>query len=193
MEIYSKNRNLGKSAGQPEQYDDSSKAQWDSWNRKWNGIKAAGESLRLIASKLNEHLGKSHRGPIPFRMVTGAIDESGEYYLESHRANKHVQHIAEQFATLASEIEKILEIRQSWLSRMPQKDRSQAIEKEQLVLFMRLIKQQTGRPHIEDLAALLNAVYGTSGSEEEEVGIDKLRKLSKRFITPRISRAFPPL
>ena len=54
------------------------------------------------------------------------------------------------------------------------------------------LERSTGRPHTEDVAALLNVVRGRAGGPNE-VTVNELHKLSKRFsAAPRIAHWFRP-
>ncbi len=162
--------------------------EWDQWQEKWEYLERTATTLRRIASKMRMYLESKYRGPIPLPTWTGPEDES---YIKSHQAEHGVRAISERLLKDASEIEQYCEMRREWLRKTPRKDRKSMAEKEHLVMFLRSVENRTGRPHIEDVAALLNVVQGRSGTSSE-VTVNQLRKLSKRFsAAPRIAHWFP--
>ena len=157
--------------------------EWDRWQDKWEYLERTVKSLRRIASKMQKYLEPKYRGPIPLPTWTGPEDES---YLKSHLAEQRLRSIAEQFSRDASEIERYCNMRREWLRKTPRKDRKGMAEKERLVMFLRFVESRTGRPHTEDVVALLNVIRGKAG-DSSEVTANELRKLSKRFsAAPRI-------
>lgn len=161
---------------------------WDQWQDKWEYLERTVKSLRRIASKMQMYLKPEYRGPIPLPTWTGPEDES---YLKSHQAEQRVRSITEQLLKDASEIEQYCKMRRQWLRKTPRKDRKSLAEKEHLVMFLRFVENRTGRPHAEDVAALLNAIHGRVG-DSNEVTVNQLRKLSKRFsAAPRSVHWFP--
>ena len=162
-------------------------ADWDKWDRKWEGIAANAKSIRLVSSKLSENIRRSPRGPIALPQLR----ESEEEHAKSYGADGRLQSIAGQLLEQAAEMEQFCEMRRQWIKRMPKKDRRDAIEKERLGLLMCFVESRTKRPHIPQIAALLNAVRGTTGAANE-VTEDYLRKLSKRLsVFPLIEQLYP--
>jgi hypothetical protein len=160
---------------------------WDHWQDKWEYLERAVKSLRRIASKMQKYLEPKYRGPIPLPTWTGREDES---YTKSHLAEQGLRSITEQLSKDASEIEQYCKMRREWLRKTPRKDRKAMAEKEHLVMFLRFVENRTGRPHTEDVVALLNVIWGTAG-DSSEVTANELRKLSKRFsAAPRIAHSF---
>lgn len=162
---------------------------WHYWQDKWEYLERAVKGLRRIASKMQKYLEPRYRGPIPLPTWTGPEDES---YSKSHLAEQRLRSITEQLCKDASEIEQYCNMRREWLRKTPRKDRKGMAEKEHLVMFLRYVESSTGRPHTEDVAALLNVVRGRAG-DSSEVTVNELRKLSKRFsAAPRIAHWFRP-
>ena len=162
---------------------------WDHWQEKWEYLESAAKRLRRIASKMEKYLEPNFRGPIPLPTWTGPEDES---YLESHQAEKHLKSITERLSKDASEIEQYCNMRREWLRKTPRKDRKLMAEKEHLVMFLLFVESSTGRPHTEDVVALLNVIRGIAG-DSSEVTANELRKLLKRFsAAPRIAHWFRP-
>jgi hypothetical protein len=163
--------------------------EWDRWQDKWEYLERTVRSLRRIASKIQKYIEPRHRGPIPLPTWTGPEDES---YLKSHLAEQRLRSVTEQLFKDASEIEQYCNMRREWLRKTPRKDRKCMAEKEHLVMFLRYVESNTGRPHTEHIAALLNVVRGRAG-DSSEVTVSKLRKLSRRFsAAPRIAHWFRP-
>jgi len=161
---------------------------WDQWQEKWEYLQRTVTTLRRIASKMRMYLETKYRGPIPLPTWTGPEDES---YIKSQQAGHDLRAISERLLKDASEIEQYCEMRRQWLQNTPRKDRKSMAEKEHLVMFLRSVENRTGKPHIEDVAALLNVVHERSGTSSE-ITVTQLRKLSKRFsAAPRIAHWFP--
>ena len=176
------------SLGEQERFPSRTWKEWDRWQDKWEYLERTVKSLRRIALKMEKYLEPKYRGPIPLPTWTGPEDES---YLKSHQAEQRVRSITEQLLKDASEIEQYCDMRREWLRKTPRKDRKSLAEKEHLVMFLRFVENRTGRPHAEDVAALLNAIHGRVG-DSNEVTVNQLRKLSKRFsAAPRIVHWFP--
>ncbi len=163
--------------------------EWDRWQDKWEYLERTVKGLRRIASKMQKYLEPRYRGPIPLPTWTGPEDES---YSKSHLAEQRLRSITDQLFKDASEIEQYCNMRREWLRKTPRKNRKGMAEKEHLVMFLRYVESSTGRPHTEDVAALLNVVRGRAG-DSSEVTANELRKLSKRFsAAPRIAHWFRP-
>ena len=162
---------------------------WEHWQDKWEYLERTVKSLRRIASRMQRYLEPRYRGPIPLPTWTGPEDES---YSKSHLAEQRLRSITEQLSKDASEIEQYCNMRREWLRKTPRKDRKGMAEKEHLVRFLSGVESRTGRPHTEDVAALLNVIWGRAG-DSNEVTANQLRKLSKRFsAAPRLAHRFRP-
>jgi hypothetical protein len=172
-----------------ERFPDSTWKDWDPWQDKWEYLERAVRGLRRITSKMQKYLAPRYRGPIPLPTWAGPEDES---YSKSHQAEQRLRSITEELLKDALEIEQYCNMRREWLRKTPRKDRKDMAEKEHLVMFLRYVKNATGRPHAEDVAALLNVVRGIAG-DPNEVTVNELHKLSKRFsAAPRIAHWFRP-
>jgi hypothetical protein len=170
---------------------------WGKWSDKWDGLHAIARSLKVLASKMEKHIALSERGPVALPVLVGQSGEA-ERYTASHIANRRLDAIRAQLLENAAEIDGFWMARQEWLKKLPRKNRGDLIERERLVMFMRFVEQETGKPHYENIATLLSTVRwsiatfnGLPFESSDTLSSDMLRKLSKRFTSPMLERAYP--
>ena len=152
---------------------------WTPWNEKWKGLKGVANTLTLIATKMEKHIAKSDRGPIPLPTLSGSEKGSADYH-KSNLSGKRLAEIHSSIVAMTEEIKQYCEMARDWRKVVP---RSDIIEDESLRLFVESIKACTGEWHIPEVAKLLSA-GGVSVSEETLWKMLKLR-------TPLLDRSDP--
>ena len=170
---------------------------WDRWKDKWEDLGRIAKSMKRIASKMEKHIQRSDRGPIPLPTLLPttqgeAADKEREEYTRSHQADARLTAIVAGLRENVSEIEGFCQMRRNWLRKMPRKHRD-TIRSERRVLFLRFVETRTGEPNFEDLATLFNICKTVSqpNVQTADVSADYLRKLSSRFSTPLIEKQYP--
>ena len=155
--------------------------EWEAWKDKWAGLSTAAKTIRLVEAKMKRHVGKSNRGPVPLPIMAGT-EKGDKDYIRSHRADSRLRDICKTLAACAAEIEEYCQMRRNWLREVPRKN---ATQKERIVLFMRFVKEKTGKWYFERVAALLNV--GRKINARNEITAETLRKLRK-LRTPLLDR-----
>jgi hypothetical protein len=169
----------------------------DLWKSKWEHLRRTAKSLKRIASGTEKHIHRDPRGPIALPTLLPTNDGDAEEkqraeYSRSLQANGRLVAIVAGLRESALEIEHFCRMQRDWVRKMPQKYRD-IVRRERNLLLLRFVESSTGKPHFEDLAALLNICKSVAHLEcnGTEFSADNLRKLAERFSTPLIKQIYP--
>lgn len=161
------------SADPPRQHD--AENEWmQKWTDKWEGLGGTAKSLRLLAEKMQIHLGKSDIGPAPLAYM--GIDRFEKDYAGRQNAQAVLQTLPPTLFAWAKLVERYCAMQKNWLRGWPTVKEGQ---KFQTLGLLHWVKERTGRNHFERIAALINV--GRRLRRHKEVSGESLRKLWKRY------------